>query len=79
MQAAVDAGAEEAGRDPGEVLRAVNVVDLDGPADGWADQLASVVELGFTTLIVSVPGDDPLDFIKRLGEDVAPALRERAG
>ena len=79
LQAKVDEGAKEAGRDPGEVLRAANVTGLDGPVDGWADQLASIVELGFTTLIVSVSGDDPLDTIRRLGEDVAPAVRERVG
>jgi len=78
MQAAVDEGAEEAGRDPGDVLRAANVTGLGDDPGGWADELASVVELGFTTLIVSIHGDDPMDFVKRLGEDVAPALRERA-
>ena len=78
MQAAVDEGAEEAGRDPGDVLRAANVTGLGDDPGGWADELASVVELGFTTLIVSIQGDDPMDFVKRLGEDIAPALRERA-
>jgi alkanesulfonate monooxygenase SsuD/methylene tetrahydromethanopterin reductase-like flavin-dependent oxidoreductase (luciferase family) len=77
MQAAVDEGAREAGRDPGDVLRAVNVIGLEGDAGAMTERLASVVELGFSTLIASVPDDEPDDFIRRLGEEVAPALRAR--
>jgi hypothetical protein len=51
---------------------------LEGPPAGWADELARTAELGFTTLLVSVPADDPVGFVRRLGEDVAPVLRERA-
>lgn len=79
MQAAVDEGAREAGRDPAEVLRAANVTGLEGSSEGRADQLARVVELGFTTLVVSVSDEDPVAFVRRLGEEVAPALRERSG
>jgi alkanesulfonate monooxygenase SsuD/methylene tetrahydromethanopterin reductase-like flavin-dependent oxidoreductase (luciferase family) len=77
MQAAVDEGAREAGRDPDAIVRAVNVIGLEGDAAAMTDRLASVVELGFSTLIASVPDEDPDGFIRRLGEDVGPALRER--
>lgn len=45
----------------------------------WAQQLSRIVtDLRFSTLLVGVPDDDPLDFIRRLGEDIAPAVRELA-
>src|SRR5436190_884755 len=75
MQAAIDEAARRAGRDPAEIERAVNVTGLGHDP---ADELARIAELGFTTLIVSLPGDDPVGFVRRLGEDVAPRLRERA-
>ena len=78
MHAAVDEGAQAAGRDPSAVERAVNIMGLDGPPDGWAAQLERIVaELRFTTLVVGVPAEDPVGFVRRLGEDVAPALQER--
>jgi alkanesulfonate monooxygenase SsuD/methylene tetrahydromethanopterin reductase-like flavin-dependent oxidoreductase (luciferase family) len=78
MQAAVDEAARAAGRDPGEIERAVNVMSLDGGGPPqWADQLARIATgLRFTTLLVAVPGDDPVGFVRTLGEDVAPRLRE---
>ena len=78
MHAAVDEGAQAAGRDPAAVERAVNIMGLDGPPNGWAAQLERIVaELRFTTLVVGVPAEDPVGFVRRLGEDVAPALQER--
>jgi len=78
MHRAIDEAATGAGRDPGEVRRVVNV-NVDGDSDAIADRLATVVsELRFETLIVSVPDEDPLGFIRRLGEDVAPRVRELA-
>jgi len=75
MQAVVDAAAEKAGRDPAAIVRALNVGES---AD--ADQLARIAtELRFSTLIVGVPDEDPIGFIRRLGEDVAPRVRELAG
>ncbi len=75
MQAAVDEGAKAAGRDPREIVRAVNVMALEG-----ADQLARIVtELRFSTILVGVPDEDPIGFIRRLGEDVAPRARELVG
>jgi alkanesulfonate monooxygenase SsuD/methylene tetrahydromethanopterin reductase-like flavin-dependent oxidoreductase (luciferase family) len=75
-QAVVDEAARAAGRDPGEIERAVNV--MSPAAD--ADELARIVtELGFTTVLVGVPDDDPVGFIRRLGEDIAPRLRGLLG
>jgi alkanesulfonate monooxygenase SsuD/methylene tetrahydromethanopterin reductase-like flavin-dependent oxidoreductase (luciferase family) len=75
---AIDEAAGDAGRDPGEVRRVVNV-NVDGDSGAIADRLATVVsELRFETLIVSVPDEDALGFIRRLGKDVAPRVRELA-
>ena len=72
MQAAIDEAAERAGREPAAIERAANVM---GDAD--ADRLARIAaELRFSTLLVSVPDEDPAGFIRRLGEDVAPRVRE---
>ena len=79
LQAAVDEGAREAGRDPAEILRAVNVMALEGPLGGWADELSRVTELGFSTVLVGLPREGAADFVRRLGEEVAPRVRERAG
>jgi alkanesulfonate monooxygenase SsuD/methylene tetrahydromethanopterin reductase-like flavin-dependent oxidoreductase (luciferase family) len=75
--AAISEAARAAGRDPGDVERAVNVMQLDGDGGSWADQLARIAsELGFSTLLVGVPSEDPIGFVRRLGEDVAPRVRE---
>jgi alkanesulfonate monooxygenase SsuD/methylene tetrahydromethanopterin reductase-like flavin-dependent oxidoreductase (luciferase family) len=80
MQAAVDEGARAAGRDPGAIERALNVPVLEGPPEGWADRLAAISDdLGFSTLIVSLPDEDAVAYVRRLGEDVAPRVRELAG
>jgi alkanesulfonate monooxygenase SsuD/methylene tetrahydromethanopterin reductase-like flavin-dependent oxidoreductase (luciferase family) len=74
-QAAVDEAARAAGRDPGEIERAANV-----PAAGDdPDALARIADLGFTTLFVGVPAEDPAGFVARLGEEVAPRVRELVG
>jgi alkanesulfonate monooxygenase SsuD/methylene tetrahydromethanopterin reductase-like flavin-dependent oxidoreductase (luciferase family) len=78
-QRVVDEGARAAGRDPSEIRRAVNVMALEGAASGWADQLMRVSELGFQTLLVGVPAEQPVEFVRRLAEDIAPAVRARTG
>jgi hypothetical protein len=46
------------------------------PASGWAGQLARLAtEYRFDTVLVTVPAEDPVGFIRRLGEDAAPAAR----
>jgi alkanesulfonate monooxygenase SsuD/methylene tetrahydromethanopterin reductase-like flavin-dependent oxidoreductase (luciferase family) len=80
MQTAIDEAAARAGRDPAEVVRAANVMSLEGPPERWAERLARIAtELRFSTLFVSVAGDDPVAFTRRLGEEVAPRARELAG
>jgi alkanesulfonate monooxygenase SsuD/methylene tetrahydromethanopterin reductase-like flavin-dependent oxidoreductase (luciferase family) len=80
-QAAIDEAARAAGRDPVDVERAVNVIGAGFEPAALADHLLAVAELGFTTLLVGVPDDhdDPVGFVRRLGEDVAPRVRESAG
>jgi alkanesulfonate monooxygenase SsuD/methylene tetrahydromethanopterin reductase-like flavin-dependent oxidoreductase (luciferase family) len=76
-QAAIDAAARAAGRRPEQIERAVNVMSLDGGPDAWAEQLVRVAaELRFSTLLVNVQGEDRVGFVRRLGEDVAPRMRE---
>jgi alkanesulfonate monooxygenase SsuD/methylene tetrahydromethanopterin reductase-like flavin-dependent oxidoreductase (luciferase family) len=79
MHAAVDDGAKAAGRDPAEVERAVNVVGLGAEGDA-AERLARIAtELRFSTILVGLPSDDPVGFVRRLGEDIAPSVRELVG
>ena len=75
-QAAVDEAAHEAGRDPADVVRAANLMALEGDPGSWPDRLARVTELGFKTLLVGVPEEDPLGFVERLGQETGPRLRE---
>jgi alkanesulfonate monooxygenase SsuD/methylene tetrahydromethanopterin reductase-like flavin-dependent oxidoreductase (luciferase family) len=75
MQARIDEAAKRAGREPAAVKRVANTAALEGEPDTWADQLRRAAELGFEALMVPVPDDDPVGFIRRLGEDVAPGIR----
>jgi alkanesulfonate monooxygenase SsuD/methylene tetrahydromethanopterin reductase-like flavin-dependent oxidoreductase (luciferase family) len=73
----IDEAARRAGRDPSDVRRVLNGGLAAPPAD-WADQLVRLAtEHRFDTILVSVPDDDPLGFIRRVGEDAAPAAREK--
>jgi alkanesulfonate monooxygenase SsuD/methylene tetrahydromethanopterin reductase-like flavin-dependent oxidoreductase (luciferase family) len=55
-------------------------MSLNGTPATWADQLARISEeLRFSTLLVGVPQQDPVTFVRRLGEDTAPRLRELLG
>ncbi len=77
--AAIDEAAKRADRDPAEIVRAVNV-GLDDPR-AFLDpaELARVAtELRFEVALVNVPSEEPLEFIRRLGEETAPAARELA-
>ncbi|MGW9631744.1 LLM class flavin-dependent oxidoreductase [Agromyces sp. NPDC055520] len=84
--ARIDAAAIEAGRDPREIRRLVNIGGrfgagtgggfLDGPAEQWVEQLMPyVVDDGVGTFILA--SDDP-DTIVHFAEEVAPALRDAA-
>jgi alkanesulfonate monooxygenase SsuD/methylene tetrahydromethanopterin reductase-like flavin-dependent oxidoreductase (luciferase family) len=83
--ARLDAAAAEAGRDPAELRRILNVAGdvTDGATDGfargpaaqWADELTSlVVEHGFDTFVLWAEGAGQL---RRFAEEVAPAVREQ--
>lgn len=77
--AAIDEAARAAGRDPADIEKAVNVMRLEGTPGSWANQLARIAtDLRFSTLLVGVPDDDPIGFVRRLGEDIAPAVRALA-
>jgi alkanesulfonate monooxygenase SsuD/methylene tetrahydromethanopterin reductase-like flavin-dependent oxidoreductase (luciferase family) len=79
-QSAIDEAARAAGRDPDQIKRVVNVMQLAGDPGSWADQLAGIASrLRFSTVLVAVPSDDPDGFVRRLGEDVAPRVRELLG
>jgi alkanesulfonate monooxygenase SsuD/methylene tetrahydromethanopterin reductase-like flavin-dependent oxidoreductase (luciferase family) len=80
MQAAIDEAAERAGRDPSEIKRATNVMALEGDPAGWEEQLVRIAtDLRFETLLVGVPSEQPVEFVRRLGEEIAPRVRERTG
>ena len=79
----IDEAAQEAGRDPRQVRRMLNLPGgtlspvgrgfLHGPAEQWVDDLLPLVlEHGFSTFILG--GDDPRT-IQAFGAEVAPALR----
>ena len=73
-QDAIDEAARAAGRDPADVVRAANVTGLGAAPE---DRLAHVAELGFSVLLAAVPDEDPVGFVRRLGEEVAPKVRDR--
>ena len=76
-QAAIDEAARASGREPDQIERAVNVMALDGDPSAWPEQLVRIAsDLRFSTLLVGVPGEDPVGFVRRLGEDVAPRVRK---
>jgi FAD/FMN-containing dehydrogenase len=72
--AAIDAAATGAGRDPREIRRLLNIAPPSGPVSGWVDELLPlVVEDGVSTLILAT--DDPA-MLQVWAEEVAPSLRE---
>lgn len=88
MNARVDDGAAEAGRDPGDVRRVFNVNGtitdgrsegfLNGPVAQWADELSSLVVDHRAQIIVfwAAGGDEP-DQLRRFAQEVVPATRAR--
>jgi alkanesulfonate monooxygenase SsuD/methylene tetrahydromethanopterin reductase-like flavin-dependent oxidoreductase (luciferase family) len=75
----LEEAARKAGRDPGEIRRVANV-GLDAP-EGIRDPepIVRAAELGFDTALVSVPTEGAADYVRRLGEEIAPRARELAG
>jgi hypothetical protein len=86
MNAQIDRGAAEAGRNPGSIVRAYNVfgqIGADASGDPfrgtvsqWTDNLTMLaVEAGMDTFIYGAPDDD-LTQTRRFAEEVVPAVRE---
>ncbi|MEN3537202.1 LLM class flavin-dependent oxidoreductase [Microbispora sp. ZYX-F-249] len=84
MSGTLDAAAERAGRDPGEIRRVYNIDGrfsaaagegfLDGPPAVWAEQLTELaLRDGMSVFVLAV--DDDRD-LKVFAEEVAPAVRE---
>ncbi|MGK5520201.1 LLM class flavin-dependent oxidoreductase [Micromonospora sp. URMC 107] len=79
----IDDSAREAGREPADVRRLLNVTGrfapvgrgpLHGPAEQWAEELADLaLSDGVSTFILG--SDDPED-LRRFAAEVAPAVRE---
>ena len=86
-QERIDEAAREAGRDPADIRRLLNVSGtitdgeqgegpLDGPADSVAETLVGLAtELGFDTFVFW-PGEPSADQIQRFATDVMPAVRD---
>ncbi|MBX6385814.1 MAG: LLM class flavin-dependent oxidoreductase, partial [Microbispora sp.] len=84
MSEILDAAAERAGRDPGEIRRVYNIAGrfsgvagegfLDGPPAVWAERLAELA-LGHGMSVFVLATDDDRD-LKVFAEEVAPAVRE---
>ncbi|MDP9370123.1 MAG: LLM class flavin-dependent oxidoreductase [Chloroflexota bacterium] len=87
MRARIDAAALAAGRDPGAIRRAYNVVGtirprgsrvarpLDGPAEHWVEELTRyTLEEGIDTFILA-PQEDPERQLRLFAEEVVPAVR----
>jgi len=51
---------------------------LDGDPSSWAAQLVKIASTALDVLI-AVPGEDPVRFVPRIGEDVTPRVRELSG
>jgi alkanesulfonate monooxygenase SsuD/methylene tetrahydromethanopterin reductase-like flavin-dependent oxidoreductase (luciferase family) len=72
--AAIDEAAKKAGRDPGEIRRLINV-----GSDTELERLTRLLtEDRFETLILSPGDDDPVASVRRIGDELAPRLREVA-
>ncbi len=81
--AIIDEAAEEAGRDPAQVRRLLNISGavaetregfLRGPVEQWVEELTALaLEDGIGTFILG--SDDPR-LIQVYGEEIAPAVRE---
>ena len=75
--AAIDEAARRAGRDPATIVRAVNL-ELEGAPGTWPEQvLAAHRDLRFEVFFLSADdGGDPVGLVRRLGEELAPRVRE---
>jgi alkanesulfonate monooxygenase SsuD/methylene tetrahydromethanopterin reductase-like flavin-dependent oxidoreductase (luciferase family) len=76
----IDEAAKRAGRDPTDIIRAANVGLGDPHAFLDPGELARLAEsYRFELLFLSIPDEGAVDFVRRLGEEVAPRAREQVG
>lgn len=85
MHERIDKGATEAGREPDEIQRILNVSGrigddgeglLDGPASKWTEELTRLVlDVGFDTFIYW-PQEDHVRQVELFAGEVVPAVRE---
>jgi alkanesulfonate monooxygenase SsuD/methylene tetrahydromethanopterin reductase-like flavin-dependent oxidoreductase (luciferase family) len=89
MQARIDTGAAEAGRDLSSIRRVYNVMGhigrapsaepFQGPVEQWVDELTHLaLEVGMDTFIIGLP-EPPGDQLERFIHEVAPRVREQVG
>jgi alkanesulfonate monooxygenase SsuD/methylene tetrahydromethanopterin reductase-like flavin-dependent oxidoreductase (luciferase family) len=75
--AIIDEAAHDAGRDPGEVRRLLNIGVPEGPTLRRVELLSGLaLEHGVSTFIL---GSDDADLIRAYGEEIAPAVRDAVG
>jgi alkanesulfonate monooxygenase SsuD/methylene tetrahydromethanopterin reductase-like flavin-dependent oxidoreductase (luciferase family) len=69
---AIDEAAQKAGRDPGDIRRLINVSASEDP-----ERLVRLAaEERFDTLILAPDGEDSVGSIRRIGDELAPRLRD---
>jgi coenzyme F420-dependent glucose-6-phosphate dehydrogenase len=82
----VEAGEKEGIEDPIEMERAADAIAdrahtrfivSNDPAE-VVEKIGMYLDLGFQDLVLHAPGEDQSRFLEQFGEDVLPALRERA-
>ena len=89
MQARIDDGAAEAGRDPAAIRRVYNVMGrignspaaepFTGPVEQWVDELTHLaLEVGMDTFVIGLP-EPPGDQLERFIAEIAPRVRQNVG
>jgi alkanesulfonate monooxygenase SsuD/methylene tetrahydromethanopterin reductase-like flavin-dependent oxidoreductase (luciferase family) len=82
----IEDAATAAGRDPGSIRRAYNLMGRIGPATGerfvgpasyWLDELARLIEMGMDTFVFWPGGEDPVSQAQAFAAEVVPAMRGR--
>ena len=87
MQARIDEGAAEAGRDPAAIRRVYNVMGrigdgpsaepFQGPVEQWVDELTRLaLDVHMDTFVIGLP-EPPGDQLERFIHEIAPRVREQ--
>ena len=69
----INESALAAGRNPWDVVRAVNVMAPNATPSKIVEQLLRII--ASKSYSWQSPSENPIDFVRRLGEEVAPAIR----